>query len=100
MRKFFGGTKPSSKLTLQAKCHHSCVWCDDSWSCEQLKKHVADKYFEKKLEFEPKSLSVILCSDTASQIMSFSGEYFLCDYGGQLKTVVEQETGEKIDCKR
>ena len=26
--------------------------CDDSWSCEKLKKHVTDKYFEKK-DFKP-----------------------------------------------
>ena len=24
----------------------------------------------------------------------------LCHFGGQLKTAVEQEVGEKIDCKR
>ena len=25
---------------------------------------------------------------------------FLCHYGGQLKTTVEQKAGKKIDCKR
>ena len=29
-----------------------CGCCDDSQSCEQLKKHVTDKHFEKKLNFE------------------------------------------------
>ena len=43
---------------------------------------------------------VILCSDTTSQIMLFSQEYFLRHYGGQLKTSVEQEVGENIDCKK
>ena len=32
--------------------------------------------------------------------MLFSRECFLCHYGGQLNTAVEQEAGEKIDCKR
>ena len=32
--------------------------------------------------------------------MPFSHEYFLRHYDGQLKTAVEQEAGEKIDCKR
>ena len=27
--------------------------CDDCQSCEQLKKRAKDKYFEKKLDFEP-----------------------------------------------
>ena len=38
--------KPS--WTLKTKCYHSCGCCDDSQSREQLKKHVTDKYFEKK----------------------------------------------------
>ena len=45
--KTFNGSKPSSKLTLKVK------WCNDSRSCEQLKKRVTDKYLEKKLDFEP-----------------------------------------------
>ena len=32
--------------------------CDDSRSCEQLKKRVTDKHSEKKLDFEYKSPSV------------------------------------------
>ena len=44
--KIFGGSKPSSKLTL--KWYHSCGYSDDSQSCEQLKKHVTDKYLDKK----------------------------------------------------
>ena len=32
-----------------------CGCFDNSQSCEQLKKHVTDKYFEKKLDFEPSS---------------------------------------------
>ena len=42
------GSKPSSKLTLKTKWYHSCSCYDDSRSREQLKKHVTDKYFEKK----------------------------------------------------
>ena len=53
LKKIFDGSKPSSKLTLETKCYSSCDCCDDSRSCEQLKKRVADKCFEKKLDFEP-----------------------------------------------
>ena len=35
-----------------------------------------------------------------SQITPLSRESFLRHYGGQLKTAVEQEVGEEIDCKR
>ena len=42
----------------------------------------------------------ILRSDTTSQITPFSRKCFLRHHGGQLKTSVEQEAGEKIDCKR
>ena len=52
----FGGSKPSSKLALKTKWYHTCCCCDDSQSCEQLKKHVRDKYFEKKLGFAPNHL--------------------------------------------
>ena len=45
LEKVFGGSKPSSKLILKTKWYHS----DDSRSCEQLKKRVTDKYFEKKV---------------------------------------------------
>ena len=38
--------------------YHSCGCCDDSQSCEQMKKQVTHKYFEKKLAFEPKPPSV------------------------------------------
>ena len=48
----FGGSKPSSKFTLKTKWYHICGCCDDSCSCEQLKKHATDKYFGKKLDFE------------------------------------------------
>ena len=44
--------------------------------------------------------STTLCSDTTSKITPFSRECFLRYYGGQLKTAVEQEAGEKVDCKR
>ena len=47
-KKSFGGRKPSSKLTLKTKWYHGCGCCNDSQSCEQLKKRVTDKYFEKK----------------------------------------------------
>ena len=56
--KNFRWKEPSSKLTLKTKCYQSCGCCDNSRSCEQLKKRVADKYFEKKLNFEPKSPSI------------------------------------------
>ena len=53
--KVFGGRRTSSKLTLKTKWYNSCGYCDNSRSCEQLKRHVTDKYFEKKLGFEPES---------------------------------------------
>ena len=43
-QKNFGGRKH-----LKTIWYHSCGCCDDSRSCEQLKKHVTDKYFEKKV---------------------------------------------------
>ena len=48
LKTIFDGSKPSSKLTLETIWYHSCSCYDDSRSCEQLKKHVTDKYFEKK----------------------------------------------------
>ena len=44
----FGRSKPSPKLSLKTKWYHSCGCCDDSRSCEQLKKRVKSKYFFKK----------------------------------------------------
>ena len=52
LKSTFGGSKPSSKLTLKTKWYHSCGCCDDSQSREQLKKRVIDIHFEKKLDFE------------------------------------------------
>ena len=46
------------KKTLENKMITICGCCDDSQSCEQLKKHVTDKHFEKKLNFEYESPSV------------------------------------------
>ena len=53
LKKILGRSKPTSKLTLKTKWYHICGCCDDSRSCEQLKNCVTDKYFEKKLDFEP-----------------------------------------------
>ena len=47
LTKIFGASKPSPKLTLKIKWYQSFGCCDSSQSCEQLKKQVADKYFEK-----------------------------------------------------
>ena len=56
-KEIFDGRKPSSELTLKTKWYQSCGCCNDSQSCEQLKKSVTDKYFEKKkkkkIDFEP-----------------------------------------------
>ena len=49
VKKHFWWSKPSSKLTLKTKCYHSCGCCDDCQSCEKLKKHVLDEYFEKNV---------------------------------------------------
>ena len=57
-RKVFWGRKLSSNLTLKTKRYHSRGCCDNSCICEQLKKRVTDKHFEKKLDFEPESASV------------------------------------------
>ena len=53
LKKDFGESKPSSKLTLKTKWYHSFDCCDGSWSCEQLKKRFKYTFFEKKLHFEP-----------------------------------------------
>ena len=59
LKKNFDESKPSSKLTLKTKWYHSCSSCDDSRSCEQLKKRVTDTYFEKKsLTLNPNHLSL------------------------------------------
>ena len=42
----------------------------------------------------------ILCSDTRHKSRLSHVNVFLRHYGGQLKTAVEQEAGEHIDCKR
>ena len=55
---FFLIRRQSPKLTLKTKRYHSCGCCDDPQSCEQLKKHATDKYFEKKVNLEPQSPSV------------------------------------------
>ena len=55
---FFLIRRQSSKLTLKTKWYHSCGCCDNSQSCEQLRKRVNDKYFEKKLDLEPESPSL------------------------------------------
>ena len=58
LKKSFGGNKHSLKLTLKTTCYHSCGCCDDSQSCEQLKKHVTSVLVKKKLDFEPQSPSI------------------------------------------
>ena len=40
-----------NKSSLKTKRYHSCGCCDDSRSCEQLKKGVTDTYFEKNKRF-------------------------------------------------
>ena len=52
LKKHFGGSKRSSKLTLKTKLYRSCGCCDDSRSWKELKKCVTEKYFLKKLDFE------------------------------------------------
>ena len=49
----FGWSKLSSNLTSKTKWYQSCGCYDDSRSYEHLKKRFTDKYFEKKLDFEP-----------------------------------------------
>ena len=44
---FFLIRRQSSKLTLKTKWYRSCGCCDNSQGCEQLKKRVNKKYFEK-----------------------------------------------------
>ena len=52
LKNIFDGSKLSSKLTLKTKWFYRCGCCNDCQSCKQLKKHVTDKYFEIKLDFE------------------------------------------------
>ena len=51
LTKIFGRSKPSQKLTLKTKWYHSCGCCNDSRSCEQLKKRGTDKDILKKKSF-------------------------------------------------
>ena len=51
--KFFAGRKPSSKMTLKTK---STSVVDAALIL--VKKRVTDKYFEKEIDFKPKSSSV------------------------------------------
>ena len=46
------------KIDFKTKLIHSCSFCNDSGNYKQIKKRVTDKYFEKKLDFEPKLSSV------------------------------------------
>ena len=48
-KKFFGEGNPSQSWAWKQKYNHSCSCCDDSRSCEQLKKCIIDKSFEKKV---------------------------------------------------
>ena len=61
LKKNFGGSKPKNKMvpwkqngtklvTLKTKWYQTCGCSDDSRCWEQLKKHVTDKYFEKKVK--------------------------------------------------
>ena len=50
LKNFFGGSKPSSKLTLKTKWYHRCGYCDDSRTNEQLKKHVMGYFRNRKKE--------------------------------------------------
>ena len=59
----FGGSKPFSKLILKTKWYQSCGCCDDSRSCEQLKKRVTDKYFEKRVSYSKCMLPLQYLSD-------------------------------------
>ena len=45
-KKNFGGSKPSTKLTLN---WWHCGYCDYSQSCETMKKHFTYKFFEKNV---------------------------------------------------
>ena len=45
LKKIWGGSKPSSRLTLKTKWYHNCGSCDHFRSCKQLKKRITDKYF-------------------------------------------------------
>ena len=65
-KKTFGGSKPISKLILKTKWYQRC---DDSLSCERLKKCVTDKYFEKNIYLCHICLTEILEKKT-SQIES------------------------------
>ena len=49
LKKIFGGSKPSSKLTLKTKWYTVVAACDDYRSCEPLKKQVTGKYFFKNV---------------------------------------------------
>ena len=46
------------KVDLENNWYHSCGCSDDSRNCEQMKKRITDKWFEKKVYFEPEPPSI------------------------------------------
>ena len=49
LKKKFGKSEPSPKLTLKTKSYHSCGSCDDSWSLDNWKSVLQMNIFKKKL---------------------------------------------------
>ena len=46
---FLVEVNPPQSWPWKQNRNHSCGCYDDSQNCEQMKKHVTDKYFEKKV---------------------------------------------------
>ena len=76
LQKSFAGSKSSPRFTLKTKLYHSFGCCDDSQSCEQLKKHVTDKYFEKKVR-----LGTIITFCYMKRILALQYLSYWCLYG-------------------
>ena len=86
----FGGKKTPSKLTLKTKWYRSCGCCHNSWSCEQLKERVTDKYFEKKIriwtQINP-SVTGKVCYHYNNWV---TGVYMVCKFYGNSRGKTSQ----------
>ena len=96
-----------SMVLWNCTCHYHLKYCNFERCCgnefRYILKHMysitafqpfSRLWFSRLVKFMLFSVSI------TSQITPFSRECFLRHYGGQLKTAVEQEAGEKIDWKR
>ena len=81
-------------MTLKSNWYHSCGCCEDSWSCGKLKRHVTEKYFEKKVRlwtlitFHYPSITGSACYYYNTWVTGVNMEYMLDrNYGGKTSQI-------------